>query len=136
MPDLVQVPADVRIHAPGGSIEILKSGIALDAGMPVYRASDERYFPTQSDTQEHAAAKYIVLVGCTAADKYFAAVKVGTIGVGAVLAEGETYIVSDTPGAIKPIGDAGTGEWVTILGFGKAADELAINFSYSPIAKP
>lgn len=136
MPDLVQVPADVRVHAPA-SIEILKSGDALDAGMAVYRASDERYFPAQSDTQEHAAAKYIVLVGCTAADKYFAAVKVpATIGIGAVLALGETYIVSDTPGAIKPIGDAGTGEWVTILGFGKAADEFAINFSYSPAAKP
>lgn len=136
MPDLVQVPADVRVHG-YTPLEILKSGAALDAGMPVYRGADDSYFPAQSDTAEHAAARYFVVVGCTGPGLPFAAIKApGIIGIGAALADGETYIVSDTPGGVKPIGDASSGEFVTILGFGKDADELAINFSYSPTAKP
>ena len=46
--------------------------------------------------------------------------------VGTTMAVGTTYIVSDTPGGIKPTADAATGDYVTIVGNASTTTQLDI----------
>lgn len=55
--------------------------------------------------------------------------------VGATLAVGTVYIVSDTPGGIKPIADATAGDYITILGVASTATQLDLNIVATGVEK-
>ena len=54
---------------------------------------------------------------------------------GAILTKGETYCVSDAAGGICPIGDVGSGEWVTILGVASDTSTLDVDIKATRIQK-
>ena len=56
--------------------------------------------------------------------------------VGATLVVGTVYITSDTPGGIKPISDAATGDWVTILGVASTATTLDLDIQATAVQVP
>jgi hypothetical protein len=56
--------------------------------------------------------------------------------VGATLAVGKTYVVSDTAGGIMPIDDLSSGDYSTILGTASTATQLDLNIRASGAQVP
>lgn len=56
--------------------------------------------------------------------------------VGTTMAVGTTYIVSDTPGGIKPMADAASGDWVTILGTASTTTQLDLSVKATSVQVP
>lgn len=52
----------------------------------------------------------------------------------APLTAGTAYYLSDTPGAICPIADVGSGEYVCLVGIAKSTTELVLSFQYPNVA--
>lgn len=48
------------------------------------------------------------------------------VTVGAVLTEGETYVLS-TAGLISPVGDKATNDWLTHVGYARTTSQLVLN---------
>ena len=59
----------------------------------------------------------------------------GKINVGATLTVGETYVLGDTAGAIYPIGDLGSGDYVTYLGYATTTSLLQLMITATGVAK-
>jgi len=58
----------------------------------------------------------------------------GDITIGATLAPGVAYYLSDTPGGICPAADVGTGEYVVLLGLAKSTTVLGLDIQASGTA--
>jgi hypothetical protein len=56
--------------------------------------------------------------------------------VGATLAVGKTYVVSDTAGGIMPIDDLSSGDYSTILGTASTTTQLDLNIRASGVQAP
>ena len=56
--------------------------------------------------------------------------------VGATLVVGTVYIASDTPGGIKPITDAGSGDWITIIGTASTTTQLDLAITRTGVQVP
>jgi hypothetical protein len=56
--------------------------------------------------------------------------------VGATLTVGTLYIASDTPGGIKPIADAVTGDYITLIGTASTATQLDLAINATGIQVP
>lgn len=136
MADLTQTAANVGLtDQTGSTVSVVKAGEAVTQGQPMY-ISSAKYYRCDATTAAAAAAKGIALTPA-AADEYFVLAGNGTtVDLGAVLTIGETYCVSGTDGAIAPIADVGSAQFVTILGTATAADELPLNIIPGTVAKP
>ena len=97
-------------------------------GLVIYQAEDD------------AAAKGIALTPSSADGDVFVLAYTqgssGSVDLGATLTVGEAYVVSTNKGAIAPIGDLTTGDYVTVLGIASAADNLLLNINVSGVVKP
>lgn len=56
--------------------------------------------------------------------------------VGATLVVGTIYITSGDPGGISPITDAGSGDWVTILGTAATTTQLNLTINRTAVQVP
>ena len=137
MADITQTAANVGMSGAGGSLKNRRGGEALTQGQPYYLStSDGKAYRCDSDAAASAVAAGIVLTPC-ATDGYFVGAENGSIvDLGATLTVGETFCVSTNVGAVAPIGDLTTGDFVTILGSASAADTLTLNIYVSGVAKP
>lgn len=57
----------------------------------------------------------------------------GPLTLGATLAAGVAYYMSDTPGGICPVADVGTGETATLLGMATSTTVLEVDFLESGV---
>lgn len=134
MSELVQTAGSV---IGTGTIKRGTAGATITAGMPVYRDADDgrALKACQGDAAGTANCDGIALNG--AADgQPLAYQTTGPINLGATLTVGETYVVSDaTAGKIRPIGDLGTGDYVTIVGVATTTSNLALDIENSATAK-
>lgn len=140
MADLTQTPANVSIGN-GVYTNIVTAGEAITQGMPVYQnALNSKYFQCDADAEDDAAAKGIALTPSSADGDVFVLAYTqgssGSVDLGATLTVGEAYVVSTNKGAIAPIGDLTTGDYVTVLGIASAADNLLLNINVSGVVKP
>jgi hypothetical protein len=55
--------------------------------------------------------------------------------LGATLVVGQDYMLSDTPGAVAPVSDAVSGDYVTVLGVAISTTELNFNPTAAGAAK-
>lgn len=135
MADLSQTPANVR---PGENItpRMRQAGEAITQGMPYYvSTTDGKAYQTDAnDGVAKAEAKGIALTG-SALDGWFVAQEGGLINLGATLAVGTVYGVSATKGAIAPISDLTSGQFITTLGTAITTALLRLKPDPSGVAK-
>lgn len=60
----------------------------------------------------------------------------GRLNIGATVAAGESYFLSDTAGAICPEGDLASGEYTSLIGFGVSTTQIDVNIQKSGVAVP
>lgn len=113
------------------------SGGTVTAGMPLYRdTADENKLKAARANALTTAACIGVALNSASAGQPLSYQETGGINLGATLAVGETYCVSDaTAGQIVPVADLGTGDYVTILGVATTTSNLALGIITSGVAK-
>lgn len=136
MANLTQTAANVAAGSSTTRVQLVQAGESITQGMPVYLASDGKYYQTDAnDTAVKAQAKGIA-VSPAATDGYFLMAVDGLVNLGATLAVGQIYVVSATKGAIAPYGDLTTNDYVTILGIATTTALMDINLLVSGVQKP
>ena len=136
MANITQTAANVAAGSSATRVQLVQAGETITQGMPVYLASDGKYYQTDAnDTAVKAQAKGIA-VSPAATDGYFLMAVDGLINLGATLAVGQIYCVSATKGAIAPYGDLTTNDFVTILGIATTTALMDINIVISGVQKP
>lgn len=136
MADLTQTAANVGLTDTAGAvIKKVTFGETIAQGMPVYKATaDSEYYKADADAEATASCDGIALTAGGNGEEGVI-IESGPVDVGATLTVGATYVVSTTAGAIAPIADLGTGDYVTILGVASAADTLLLNIDVTGVAK-
>jgi len=131
MADLTVVAADV-VADYQAKIKTAVAGEAISAGEALYvkAADDELYLAKHDGTEAEAEA-----VGIAVADAADAAtvtyISEGELALGAVLTKGVVYGLSATYGAVAPITDTGSADYVTVLGVAKSASTLEVKIIVS-----
>lgn len=127
MADLVITPS--QVVAVSGNEQTLPAASAITAGQPCYRTSDSTWeLADTDDTVVTAAAQGIALNSAPGVGQPVTCLVDGevTLGAGAAPVQGTVYVLSATPGGIAPVTDLVTGDWVTVLGVGNAANGLTL----------
>lgn len=129
MANYTVVVADIEVKSLASRVRVVQFGEAGTQGKTVYqRATDQKYYLADAnDTVEKAQVKGVLLTKVSAADGYGVILESGEIDLGGTAAVGETYYQSDTAGAISPDADLASGEYVTRVGYGKAADNIVLD---------
>jgi len=109
------------------------AGEALSAGETVYIDStddDELKLAKHDGTEVEAQAVGIVLADAldAAAVTY---ITEGELALGSILTAGVVYGLSATYGAVAPITDTGSADYVTVLGVAKSAGTLQVKIIVS-----
>lgn len=141
MADLTQTAANVASGASTLKVRQVQYGESVTQGMPVYLStSDSKYYQCDADASASAVAAGIALTpGSTNGYGIIAlpATEPGKalVNLGATLAVGTVYAVSATKGAICPIADLSTGDYITTLGIATTAALLDLQIAISNTAK-
>lgn len=104
------------------------AGATVTAGQAVYQdPEDGNKFKLATSTNATAArCKGIALHGATD-EQPLKVIVGGTYAPGATAASGTVYVVGATAGAIAPVADVSTSEYVTVLGVGNADGDIDLN---------
>ena len=130
MADLVQTAADVQVGSQTIRTRLVRYGEAVTQGMPLYKSgSDSKYYQSDASAEATAKCEAIALTPGSADDYGVIALPASEpdfalVDIGATLTVGEPYAVSATKGAIAPVGDLLSTEWVCIIGVAKTASLL------------
>lgn len=136
MADYTITAANVVPNSTSGNIGV--AGEAIAAGECVYKkTSDGLYYKAQRDgTAEEANVAGIAVCSCSA-NQPFVFLGGGTLACGSAFsAAGATISVSANAGKLAPIGDVGTGDFISIVGFSESATVLRININATGIEVP
>lgn len=128
MANLSQTPANVGIGANTTKTKVVQYGESVTQGMPLYQSStDSKWYQCDNNDGIAKARCAAIAITAGAADGYGLvalpanAAGISLVNLGATLVVGETYILSATKGAIAPVGDIASTNFVTILGVAKTA---------------
>lgn len=136
MADLTQTAANVGLAGSGAVVRAVQVGETITQGQPLYlKTSDNKYWRCDSDAEASAVVAGIALTPGTA-DEYVVIGTAGPIDLGATLTVGELYCVSTNVGAIAPIGDLTTGDYVSIIGAADTTGKLTMAIHVTGVAKP
>jgi hypothetical protein len=134
MADLTQTAANVKLQGQSG-VSVGQAGEALTQGQPIYLLAGKWYRCDANDTAAKANCAAIALTPASSNGYFVYALPGALIDVGATLAVGTLYSVSTTLGAIAPVSDLASTNYVTTLGIATAATTLAFNPQVSGIQK-
>lgn len=141
MADLTQNPAAVTIGSLTTPTLPVTYGEAVDQGDAVYRNTDGRWYRCDAnDGAAKAAAGGIALLPGTAAGAPGLIARPGQtpgqslVNLGGTLVVGQVYCISTNLGGIRPVTDAGAGEYLTTLG--QAATASLLDFVVSVATVP
>lgn len=118
MANLSITAANVAI-ASLSQVRVVQVGESVTQGQALYlKASDGKYWKADANASAATAAARGIALSPASTDGYVVLHdRPGDfVNLGATLTAGETYVVSATAGAICPIADLTTGDYVTILG--------------------
>lgn len=124
MADLTITPASV-IKAEGAVTATEPAGETIAPGQVVYRHTDSKLYKAKDDTAAHAAAVGVALNAATA-DQPCTYVSSGPYAVGATVAAGAFYGVTDTAGGLGLISERGTADFVTVVGYGLTTTTMQV----------
>jgi hypothetical protein len=111
-------------------------GEAVTAGQAVYKSSTNKKWmlaDSNSVTPEARHAIGIALNGGST-DQPAKVLTSGDVTIGATLTPGTAYYLSDTPGALCPVADVGTGEYVCLIGLAKSATVLDVEIEFPNVS--
>ena len=136
MADLTVTAANV-VKGSDAKTQVGIYGATVTAGQTVYAdpSDSNKFKPCDADSATAAArvTRGIALNG--GANNQPAAVQTdGLITIGAAVVAGTIYVQSDTPGGIMPAADLEAGDFVTVLGVGVSASQIALNIHVSGVA--
>jgi hypothetical protein len=134
MANLVITAANV-LAGSDASKETGTAGETITAGQVVARASTGLYMLADANSATAAIRqpRGIALNGA-ANGQPLVIQRSGSITIGAALTAGTDYYLSDTPGAIAPRADIGSGEYVASLGYATSTTVLGLNIQYTGVA--
>lgn len=141
MADLSQTAASVALGASTTPTKVVQYGEAVTQGMPLYKSTDGKWYQTDANDGVAKAVVGAVAISPGALDGYgLVALPSATpgkslINLGATLAVGTVYAVSATKGAIAPLADIVSTQFVTVLGIATTAALLDFQPSISNTAK-
>jgi hypothetical protein len=133
MADLSQTAANVKLNA-GASVVVGTAGETLTQGQPATLSSG-KWVRSRATTAALADCSGIVLTPAVLDEPVVIARPGVRINLGATLVVGEVYVVSATLGAIAPIGDLVSTNFVTPLGTAISTSVLSFNPQPSGIAR-
>jgi hypothetical protein len=112
------------------------AGAAITAGEPVYiDASDSKKIKPAIATAEASAAAVGVALNDAADDQPVSYAIAGNVTYNAGMTVGAVYCVSgNAAGAIAPVADLGSGDYVTVLGIASTTSNLILTPSVSGVA--
>lgn len=118
------------------SVEAGAAGEAVTAGQPVYKSSATKKWMLADSNSATAEARHATGVALNSAslNQPLDVQKGGDITIGATLVPGTAYYLSDTPGAICPLADIGSGEYVCLLGLARSATVLTLDVQFPNVA--
>lgn len=142
MADIIQTAASVAAGASSLRTEMVVYGEAVTQGMPLYQdPTTSKYFQCDAnDGIAKAACSRIALTPGGTDGFGLVAVPATTSGkslvnLGATLAVGTMYAVSAAKGAIAPIADITSTQFVTTIGFAVSASLLDFQVTICTVAK-
>jgi len=120
MADLSITAANVKLSGTAGAAttKTVTFGETVTNGQAVYKkSSDGKYWLADNDVALGAAADVagIALVG-NSADGVGVIVTAGPMVIGATVTDGMNYVLSSTTGAIAPVADLGSSDYIVSLG--------------------
>jgi hypothetical protein len=135
MADYAVTVADIEIKSANAKVLVVQCGEAVDQGETVYQSDTDQkfYLADANDGAAKAITKGIALTKCSAANGYAVIITGGEIDLGGTAAVGVTYYQSVNPGGIAPVGDLGTGHYVTRIGIGKTAANILLGIEATGI---
>lgn len=122
----------------GASTSAVQFGEAITQGQAVYQnTSDNKYYKTDADDTVAKSLCAGIALTKGDADDYGVICTDGDMDLGATLTIGETYALDGggTTGAIAPVADLATGDWVTILGVAITASRIHLDIYASQIQR-
>lgn len=137
MADISQTAANVGLtDQTTQPIQKGEAGEAITQGQPVYlNTSDNKYYRCDSDASTSAVAAGIALTPAATGEQFVFALPGAEVDLGGTLTLGETYAVSTNVGAIAPVGDLTTGDYVTTLGTANSTSSMVVKINVSGVAK-
>ena len=141
MANLTQTAANVALGAQTTPTAVVQYGEAVTQGMPLYVSTDGKWY--QCDANDTAAKAVVgaIAISPGSTDGYGLVAKPGTspgkstVNLGATLAVGTVYAVSATKGAIAPIADIGSAEFISVIGVATTTALIDFQVSVSNTAK-
>lgn len=135
MANLIITAASV-VAGPNASIDGGAAGEAVTAGQPVYKSSATKKWMIADSNSATAEARHALGIALNTAslNQPLDVQKGGDIVIGAPLVPGVAYYLSDTPGAICPLADVGSGEYVCLLGLARSTTVLALDIQFPNVA--
>jgi hypothetical protein len=141
MADISQTAASVALGASTTPTKVVQYGESVTQGMPLYLASDGKWYQTDANDGVAKAVAGAVALSPGATDGYGLVALPATtpgrslVNLGATLAIGTVYGVSATKGAIAPIADITSTQFVSVIGIATTAALLDFQVSISNTAK-
>jgi len=126
------------IKPSAGQSETVTAGEAITIGQAVYRdSSDGLYKLTDADVESAAVIRGIALTQAAASGQPLVICTAGDLPMkSSGITVGAAYYVHTTPGAIGPIGDLGSGDYVSLVGISISATSLRLNFLVTGVTVP
>lgn len=136
MADLSITAANVK-KGTTGEIKRATAGATITAGQVLYKdTSDSNKFKLADVTTSSATATVAgVALNNAAASQPVNYVDAGTLDLGATLTVGSTYVLSAS-GAIAPIGDLASSDYVSYIGYATAADSMTLMVESTGVTVP
>lgn len=128
MADLT-ITATSVVKGTGATTETLFAGAAITAGQSLYKdASDANKAKLTDADSATAAARvfYGIALNGAASGQPVVVQTGGIITIGATVAVGVAYYLSDSPGGICPFADLESGDYPTIIGIGVSTTQIKI----------
>lgn len=120
----------------GGTFETLIAGEAITAGQVVYlKGSDSRAYKSDANDSTKNTVKGIALNNAAAGQPVYVQTG-GNVNVGGTLTVGGIYCLSNTAGGIDAFASLSSSDWIVILGYATAADNLRLMITHTGVQKP
>lgn len=136
MADL-SITATGVVKGVGAKTKTTIAGAAVTAGQALYIDAADENKGKLADT-DHATAAVRVLAGIAlnnaASGQPVTYQYKGRLTIGATVAVGKIYVLSDTAGGIKPVDDLAAGDYTSVLGIAISTTEIDINIQNGGVA--
>ena len=113
--------------------EVVTAGEGITPMMPMYKATDGKWYKA-ANTNATLANASALSYGTADADEPLMIITGGGVVPGATLVASEKYVVAAL-GLISDVGDHGTGDFGSDVGWASSTTQLEVDFSASGVAR-